>query len=55
MNDVEKKYSTYEGDGLAVGFVLKKFCHYIACLKFKLFTDHEALKHVINTRYPTEA
>ena len=52
MNDAEKNYSTYEREGLAIVFALKKFRHYLLCQKFKLFTDHEALKYVINDRDP---
>ncbi len=54
LNEAEKNYSTYEREGLAIVFALKKFRHYLLCEKFKLFTDHEALKYVINTRDPME-
>ena len=52
MNEAEKNYSTYEIEGLAIVFALKKFRHYLLCQNFKLFTDHEALKYVINNRDP---
>ena len=52
LNETEKNYSTYEREGLAIVFALKKFRHYPLCQKFKLFTDHEALMHVINNRDP---
>lgn len=27
-----------------------RFRHYLLCQKFKLYTEHEALKHVLNMR-----
>ena len=50
LNEAEKNYSTYEREGLAIVFALKKFRHYLLCEKFKLFMDHDALKYVINNR-----
>ena len=52
LNEAEKNYSTFEREGLAIVFSLKKFRHYLLCQKFKLFTDHEALKYVISNRDP---
>ena len=52
LNEAEKKYSTYEREGLEIVFVLKKFRHYLLCQKFKRFTYHEAFKYVINNRDP---
>ena len=52
LNEAVKNYSLYEREGLAIVFALKKFRHYLLCQKFKLFTDHEALKYVINNRDP---
>ena len=46
-NEAEKNYSTHQREGLAIFFALKKFRHYLLCQKFKLYTDHEALKYVI--------
>ena len=40
FNEAEKNYSTYEREGLAIVFALKKFRHYFLCQKSKLFTDH---------------
>ena len=53
LNDAEKNYSTFEREALAIVFALKKFRHYLLCQKFKLYTDHQALKYVINMRDPT--
>ncbi len=52
MNEAEKNYSTYEREVLAIVVALKKFRHYPLCEKFKLFTEHEALKYMINARDP---
>ncbi len=50
LKNVERNYSTYERESLAIVFALKKFRYYLLCQQFKLFTDHEALKYVIKTR-----
>ncbi len=50
LTSPEKNLSTYEREALAIIFALKKFRHYLLCQKFKLFTDHEALKYVINMK-----
>ncbi len=52
LTSPEKNYSTYESKALAIIFALKEFRHYFLCQKFKLFTDHEALKYVINRKDP---
>ncbi len=50
LNDVEKNYSTYKRERLAIVFALKKFRPHPLRQKIKLFTEHEALKYVINKR-----
>ncbi len=50
MSDAKKSYSTSEREGLVIVIAVKKFCHYLFFEKFRLFTDHEALKYVLNTR-----
>ncbi len=52
LNDAETNYSSYECEGLEIVFSFKTFPHYLLCQKFKLFTDHESLKYVINKRDP---
>ncbi len=37
---------------MAIIWALKKVLNYLLCQKFKLFTDYEALKYVINMRDP---
>ncbi len=52
LTSPEKNYSTYERETLAIIFAYKKFRHYFLCQKFKLFTDRDALKYVINMNDP---
>lgn len=52
LNDVERNYSAFEREALGIFFALKTFRHYWLCQKFNLFTDHLALKYVINLRDP---
>ena len=52
LKKAERNYSTYEREGLAVVFALKKFRHYRLCKKFKLFTDYEPLNYVVNNKDP---
>ena len=50
MNEAEKNYSAFEREAIGVIFVSKKFRHYQLCQPFKLYTDDQALKCVINLR-----
>lgn len=52
LNEAEKNYSAFEREALGIVFALKKFRHYLLSQKFKLYTDHQALKYVINLRDP---
>ena len=44
----EKNYTTTEREGLAMVYVLQKFIHYLLGGHFKMFTDHSALKYLVN-------
>jgi hypothetical protein len=44
----ENKYNTTEREGLAMVYALQKFRHYLLGKHFKMFTDHSALKYLIN-------
>lgn len=52
LNDAENKYSAFERETLGIVFALKKFSYYLLSQKFKLYTDHQAQKYVINLRDP---
>ena len=52
LSDTESKYSAFEREALGVIFALKKFRHYFISNKFKLYTDHQALKYVFNMKDP---
>jgi hypothetical protein len=44
----EINYTTTEREGLAMLYVLQKFHHYLLGGQFNMFTDHSALKHLVN-------
>ena len=48
FSKAEKNYSTTEHEGLAMVYVLQKFCHYLLGGHFKMYTDHSALKYLVN-------
>jgi len=48
LSIVEFNYTTTEREGLAMVYVLHKFCHYLLGGHFKIFTDHSALKYLVN-------
>jgi hypothetical protein len=44
----ECNYTTREREGLDMIYALQKFRHYLLGSHFKLFTDHSALKYLVN-------
>lgn len=48
MSIPEKNYTTTEQEALAMVFSLQKFRHFLLPKKFKFFTDHQALKYLVN-------
>src|SRR5438309_12099120 len=46
LTDVERRYSTSERELLACIFALKEFRPYVYGRRFKLLTDHLALKYL---------
>jgi len=48
LSFAEKNYMTTEREGLAMVYALQKFRHYLLGGHFKMFTDHLALKYLIN-------
>ena len=52
LYSAETNYSAFERQVLGVVFALKKFHHYLTSKRFKLYTDHQALKYVFNMKDP---
>ena len=48
LSSAEKNYTTTEREGLAMVYTLQKFRHYLSGGHFKMFTDHSALKYMVN-------
>lgn len=48
LSKAEKNYSTIEREGLAMVYMLQKFRHYLLGEHFKMYTDHFALKYMVN-------
>jgi hypothetical protein len=46
--DSEHNYNTTEREGLAIVYALQKYKHYLLGKHFKMFTDHSALKYLVN-------
>jgi hypothetical protein len=44
----EKNYTTIEREGLVMFYALYKFRHYFLGDHFELFTDHPAMKYLVN-------
>jgi hypothetical protein len=44
----EKNYTTTEHEGLVMVYAMQKFPHYLLGNAFKFFTDHLALKYLVN-------
>src|SRR5277367_2492833 len=48
LSIAEKNYTTTEREGLAMVYALQKFRNYLLGSHFKMFTDHSALKYLVN-------
>jgi hypothetical protein len=48
LSTIEVNYTTTEREGLAMVCKLQKFRHYLLGGHFKMFTDHSALKYLVN-------
>jgi hypothetical protein len=46
----KRNYTTTEREGLAMIYALQKFRHYLLGGHFKFFTNHSALKYLVNKR-----
>jgi hypothetical protein len=48
LSQVERNYTTTKREGLAMIYALQKIRDYLLGSHFKLFTDHSALKYLVN-------
>ena len=48
LSTTEKNYTTTEREGIAMVYALQKFRNYLLGSHFKMFTDHSALKYLVN-------
>jgi hypothetical protein len=48
LSDSEQNYNTTEREGLDMVYALQKYKHYLLGKNFKMFTDHSALKYLVN-------
>lgn len=48
LSKAENNYSTTEREGLAMVYALYKFKYYLLGGHFKMYTDHYALKYLVN-------
>jgi hypothetical protein len=48
LSESEQNYNTMEREGLAMVYALHKYRHYLLGKHFKMFTDHSALKYLVN-------
>ena len=54
LSDAERNYSVIEKELLAIVFAIKKFRCYLYGTTFKVYCDHNPLKHVATMRDPTK-
>jgi hypothetical protein len=48
LSESEHNYNTTEREGLSMVYALHKFTHYLLGKHFKMFTNHSALKYLVN-------
>jgi hypothetical protein len=48
LSQDEHNYTTTEREGFSMIYALQKFRHYLLGSHFKFFTDHSALKYLVN-------
>ena len=48
LNKEERNYSIIEREALGMVFALQKYRHYLLASPFVFFTDHQALKYLVN-------
>lgn len=48
LSTAEKNYTTTKREGLAMVYALQKFRHYLLGSHFNMYTDHSALRYLVN-------
>ena len=48
LNKAKRNYSTIEIEALGMVFALQKYPHYLLANPFTFYTDHQALKYLVN-------
>ena len=48
LNKSERNYSTIEREALGMVFALQKYRHYLLANPFIFYTNHQALKYLVN-------
>ena len=48
LNKAERNYSTTEREALGMVFALQKYRYYLLANPFIFYTDHQALKYLVN-------
>jgi hypothetical protein len=48
LSSTKHNYTTMEQEGLAMVYSLQKFRHYLLGSHFKMYTDHFALRYLVN-------
>jgi hypothetical protein len=48
LSSTEKNYTMTEREGLVMVYALQKFRHYLLGSHFKMYTDHSALRYLVN-------
>jgi hypothetical protein len=48
LSDSEQNYNTTKREGIAMVYALQKYKHYLLGHHFKMFTDHSALRYLLN-------
>jgi len=51
LNEAQQTYTTTEKALLVVVYAIEKFCPYLLCSKVTVYTDHFALRHVLDKLY----
>jgi hypothetical protein len=48
LSNSKQKYNTTEREGLVMVYALQKYKHYLLGKHLKMFTDHSAMRYLVN-------